>query len=144
MTEQKIYTAYDPPPTVQLTCTEKTLTRQSEAAACDINNIIKRFHKTGVLPIDQRDLFFEDVSQMTTYHDALNQIHTAQHAFMQLPAALRMKFDNDAATFLDFASNADNRDEMRELGLLEPLEQPPEPPDPPDPPAPDPGPTPPD
>ena len=31
-------------------CEEKSLTRQSEAESCDINQIMKRYEKTGVLP----------------------------------------------------------------------------------------------
>lgn len=35
---------------VQLLCEDKSLTRQSEAGACDINRIMATYEKTGVLP----------------------------------------------------------------------------------------------
>lgn len=119
--ETKIYTAYDTPPKVLLTCLDKSRARQSEAAAVDINNIVKRFDKTGLIPVDQREGLFEDVSQMGTYHDALNAIHAAEQAFDHLPARIREKFNNNSAEFLDFTSKEENHDEMRELGMLPPL-----------------------
>ncbi len=128
--QTEIFTAYNTPPKVLLKCNDKSRTRQSEAAACDVNNIVKRFDKTGILPTDNRDLFFADVSQMGDYQAALHQVQHATHTFMQLPAAVRMKFDNDPASFLDFCSNPDNQDEMREMGLLEPIEEPAPTPDP--------------
>lgn len=94
-------------------------TRQSEAKACDINNIISRYKKTGVLPPASRQGLFMDVSQVGDYREAVTRVNMAQTAFMQLPAKVRSKFDNDPALFLDFCSDPGNREEMVELGLIE-------------------------
>ncbi len=136
MTNQKPYTAVNRPPKVILNCKDKTRTRQSEAAGCDINQIVNRFEKTGVLPIDGREALYEDVSHITDYRDALDRVTMADQAFKQLPAKVRSKFHNDAAKFLDFASDPTNRDQMREMGLIEPLEEQPAPAAPEAPPAP--------
>ncbi len=122
--DTRIYSTYDPPPGQVLICPEESRTRQSEAAACNINNIMARYEKTGVLPLQGREGFFADVSEMGDYRQAMDQVERGQQAFMLLPAGVRARFANDAAQFLDFVSDPANRDEMREMGLLEPLEEP--------------------
>lgn len=114
------YTYRDRPPRVRVDGFEKSRTRQSEAAACDINNIMRRYEQTGVLPVDGREAFYADVSQMGDYRTALEQVRLANEAFLELPAGLRRRFDNDPAAFLDFTSDPANRKEMQELGLIEP------------------------
>ncbi len=119
MTE--IYSGYRPPPKVVLDAEYfgKSLTRQSEMAACDINNIMAKYEKTGVLPVEGREAFYADVSMMGDYRSALENVRMADEAFMSLPAKVRSKFDNDPAGFLDFCSDPANRDEMVEMGLIE-------------------------
>lgn len=120
MTRPRMYHAYDPPPPVRLDFTDKvSLTRQSEAGATDINKIMAKYEKTGVLPHTNRQQFFADVSTMGDYRTALDNIRTADEAFMELPAQLRARFENDAAIFLDFCSDPTNREEMVNLGLIE-------------------------
>lgn len=115
----KVYSEYDPPPKPVLAKFEKTLTRDSEAKDCDVNVIMARYEKTGMLPVDNRQAFFADVSEMGDYRSALHQVKMADEFFMSLPAKVRSRFDNDPAAFLDFVSDPASRDEMVELGLLE-------------------------
>lgn len=120
----KPYSQVNRPPKVLCTCLEKGRTRQSEAKACDVNRIVAKYHKTGIIPVSQRPALYADVSQMGDYRSALEQVQKADEAFMALPSKLRARFENDPAAFLDFCSDPGNRDEMRELGLLEPEGQP--------------------
>ncbi len=113
------YTPTDPPPKVRWHPVGKSLTRQSEAADTNINTIMRRYETTGVLPTAGREGFYADVSEMGDYRTALEQVRRADEAFMQLPAHVRARFDNDAALFLDFTSDPANKDEMREMGLIE-------------------------
>lgn len=96
------------------------LTEQHHAAACDINLIIKKFVKTGVLPdgVVRKPLYL-DLSQPFEYADALQKVIDADNAFMSLPAVLRERFDNDPEKFLDFATDPANLKEMVDLGLAE-------------------------
>lgn len=97
--------------------------KQSFRKECDINRIVANFAKTGLLtPVETRPAMFIDVSNVTDYRTALDNVRMAEDLFMELPAITRAKFENDPATFLDFASDAENDDEMRKLGLLPPLE----------------------
>lgn len=113
------YTADNPPPKVVLVDFGPSLTRQSEANACDINKIMKKYEKTGILPQRDRPLMFADVSTVGDYRSALHSVRRAEELFAAQPAEVRRKFDNDPALFLDFCSNPKNRDEMKDLGLLE-------------------------
>lgn len=100
-------------------CREPTLTKQSEAAATDINVIMKRYEQTGLLPQAVREAVFTDVSQVGDFRTALEVIRVAQEGFMQLPAQVRAEFRNDPAEFVDFCSDPGNRARMVELGLVE-------------------------
>ncbi len=86
-----------------------------------------KYQKTGILPIANRETFFADVTQVTDYRGALENVRIAQEAFRQLPAPIRTRFDNDPAIFLDFTADPENRDEMIQMGLIEKPEETPPP-----------------
>jgi Chlamydia-phage Chp2 scaffold (Chlamy_scaf) len=48
----------------------------------------------------------------------LNAVIAADAAFMQLPADIRTRFNNDAGAFVDFCSDENNRAEAEKLGLV--------------------------
>lgn len=103
----------------------KSLTRQSELKYADINLIMAKYDKSGVLPPATRDGFFADVTSVGDYRDAIHRVRQADGYFMKLPAKVRSKFDNDPAVFLDFVSDAKNLGEIEAMGLIE---SPPKPP----------------
>lgn len=105
-------------------CKEKTLTRQSEADACDINFIMKRYEKTGILPVSAKEAAFTDVSEVGSFREALDVIQRAEEGFMQLPAKVRERFGNDAVAFVDFCSDPANLAELQDLGVVEAPEVP--------------------
>lgn len=112
------YTAIDTPPKVKVGPFEETRTRVSEQNATNINTIVKQYDRTGYLPQVDREALFLDVTEMPDYRTSLDLIQKADDMFMDLPADLRARFDNDAAIFLDWTSDEDNREEMVELGML--------------------------
>lgn len=120
----EVYSQVNRPPKVVLRCEEPSRTRQSERDKCDVNKIMARYEKTGMIPVDQRQAFFADVSTMGDYRTALDNVRRANEFFMSLPAKVRSRFENDAAAFLDFVSDPGNRGELVELGLVEPVEAP--------------------
>ena len=93
-------------------------TKQSFRDECDINNILRQFNVTGQLRIGSVQPQYGDFSGITDYQSALNAVMAAQDSFLQLPAKVRAKFDNDPALFVEFASDEANKDEMKALGLL--------------------------
>lgn len=116
----KFRTAYDSDlPRIQFATTGDSLTRQASKQECDINRIMAKFEKTGVL--EHRNTFegqygdFIDTPQ--DYHEAIQQVMDAQEMFMSLPSKLRRRFGNDPAEYLDFVSDPKNLDQMVEMGL---------------------------
>lgn len=104
---------------VQITFTEPSLTQQSAAAEADINNIVARYQKTGILPEVARQGVFGDVSNIPDYQTALNIVQDAEAAFKALPSPLRARFNHNPGELLEFVANEQNRAEAVALGLIE-------------------------
>lgn len=98
---------------------EISLTVQSEVENCDINVIVDRYAKTGLLPVMNQSPVYGDVSDAPTYQDALHVVIEAQKAFNSLPANIRKQFDNDPAQFLAFVDDPANGDALIQMGLRE-------------------------
>lgn len=98
-----------------------SLTRESFKDECDVNNILRRFEKTGVVEhVRQTGGRYGDFTGAVTYHEALNQVLRAEEMFMSLPAKIRARFSNDPGEFLVFVEDPANADELVQLGLVRP------------------------
>lgn len=115
-----IRSAYDPPQRVPLTCEDVSLTKQSMSEECDINYILRKYQKTGVVDHFKKHEGRYDIFAPVDFHEAMNIVADAQSMFSELPSSVRSKFDNDPGTFLNFANNPANHDAMVELGLGKP------------------------
>lgn len=99
---------------------EKSLTHQSFSSDCDINSIVQRYAKTGVLEhVSLSSPSYGDFSITSDYQSSLNVVIAAQESFMTLPSRVRARFANDPGLFLDFVSDPNNRDEAIKLGLID-------------------------
>ena len=103
-----------------LFCEDASLAQQHARDECDINTIVKRFGLTGELPSNVRTPQYGDFLEASDYHTSLNAVRAADAAFMQLPADIRTRFNNDAGAFVDFVSDDSNRAEAEKLGLVLP------------------------
>lgn len=100
-------------------------TDQSFAEQCDINNIIRRYQKTGqVSHLSKHQGIYADISEIPDLQGAFQAVQDAQSAFMTLPASLREKFQNDPIQFVEYLSDSRNDEEAISLGLKEPLPEP--------------------
>lgn len=106
---------------------EETRTKQQFKEECDINTIVRRFGITGELPTDVRAPLPSDFIDVVDYQSALNQLIAAESAFMQYPADIRARFQNDPGRFLDFINDPKNKEETKKWGLLRPETPPPAP-----------------
>lgn len=96
-------------------------THQSMADECNVNKIMAKFERDGVLShVAQYEGNYGDFTGAMDYHAALNQVIQAGEMFMSLPASVRREFENDPGLFLDFCEDPENEDAMREMGLLPP------------------------
>lgn len=105
-------------------------TKQSFADESNINIIMKRYEKTGMLDhLNRFDGQYGDFIEAPDYHTAMNAIREAGELFMTIPAGVRAKFENDPAKFLAFVQDEKNHEEMVEMGLARQklVEPPPEP-----------------
>lgn len=103
---------------VRKTFEKPSLTKQSFKEECDVNNILKKFAKTGL--IEHVNRFSGDYGNYTSvqdYQTSLNQIMSANEMFESLPSKVRARFGNNPAEFLDFVGNPENIQEMISLGL---------------------------
>ena len=110
---------YGPHVRIQLNCPEQPFgrTKQSFKDECDINTILSRFQRTGLLEfVNERHAQYGDVSSID-FQDSLNTVIEAQAMFDDLPAAWRKRFNNDPAQLLDFVQDPGNREEAIKLGI---------------------------
>lgn len=69
---------------------------QAEAAACDMDNILRRFANGDISVLSQSQGVYADVSGAPMHFtDALNMVRSVEDAFNQMPAEEREKYDND-------------------------------------------------
>ena len=102
-----------------LECPEETMAKQSFKEQSDINTIVNTFMKTGVMPELVNMPTYGDFSDAPDYQTALNLVMQAEDQFMQLPAMLRAKFENDPGQLLAFLEDDANRAEAEALGLVQ-------------------------
>jgi len=101
-----------------LSCPELTLAQQNFKDESDINYIVRQFGLTGELPGKPLSPQYGDFTGVLDYHSAVNAVLAAQDDFMELPAQLRSRFNNDPAELIDFLSDENNREEATKLGLV--------------------------
>lgn len=96
-------------------------TQQQFMKDCDINNLMKRYRATGLLPQYPGTAQYLDCTKMPEdYQAALNKVVAANQAFESLSSDIRAQFLNDPARFVEFASDPKNLDQMREWKLAPP------------------------
>ena len=110
-----------------LSCQEPTRAQQHHKDECDINEILRRFGKTGQIPVNVSTALYEDFSNAVDYHTALNAIMAAESEFDTLPSNIRKRFDNDPSNLVYFLQDKNNFDEAVELGLVNPPKTEPKP-----------------
>lgn len=114
----KFQTAYSQKVSPVIDFTDKpSLTEQNHKDSCEINRIMAKYQKTGI--IDHRNEHRGDYGYATsqTFSEALDIVIKGKEMFEELPSSLRKKFNGDPKEFLEFVQNPKNVDEMVELGL---------------------------
>lgn len=94
-----------------------SMTRQSEADACDINKILARYDVRMMEELEALPLRFSDVSDVGSFRDVLDRTAEAEAYFSRLSAGVRAAFGNDVARFVDEAGSADFDKKFEELGV---------------------------
>lgn len=93
-------------------------TRQEFKEECDINNIMAQYMQSGeFFHINESAPQYLDCTG-EDFRQHMDYIAGAFSMFEELPSAIRSRFDNDPAEFLDFCSQEKNRPELADMGLL--------------------------
>lgn len=94
------------------------MTEQHHKKACDINNIIAKYAKTGLVDhINRHQGTYGDATG-ADFKAAQDLIAEQTSIFYELPAKVRTQFDNDPAQYLDLMQTDDGLETLR--GLLTP------------------------
>lgn len=102
-----------------LTCKDKTRTQQQFKDSCNINKLFAKYLETGEMPQVINGLSYGDFTGIFDFATAMNAVRRGQEVFMELPARIKNKFDNDPQKLLTWLADKDNFDEACKLGLLE-------------------------
>lgn len=100
-----------------ITFSQHSLTQQHSKDEVDINNIMKRYIKTGVIDHVAKYQGQYTENNETDYHTSMNMIIKADEMFFDLPSAVRKQFNNSPPEFLAFVSDKANHSKLQEMGL---------------------------
>lgn len=97
-----------------------SMTNQSDRDSADINKIMARYEKTGLITDllgNQRPPMYGDFTGIGDYHQLRITLARADEAFNALPATIRDQFKNDPSLLIEFLSDPKNNAEAIKLGL---------------------------
>lgn len=98
---------------------DEDLAVQSEKAACDINNVVNSYLRTGQMPAFDLQAY-RDVSHGLTLHEAAIVSQELQEHFLdRIPATVREKFGNDPVRFVEEIVLDEHLEDAVSLGLRE-------------------------
>lgn len=101
---------------VQVIC-GKGVTKQAHRDECDINQIMARFQKTGIINhVNDYQPQYGDISG-DSFQESMLIIAEANTMFEELPSSVRKEFDNNPAKFLKFVEDPDNHEKLVDMGL---------------------------
>lgn len=114
------YTQFDRAPTSGVVFKKQSMTEQSHKNEYDINRLISRATKTGVLATaDQiRSVYFGDFSGVDQALENHLKLKEAEEHFMSLPSAVRDYFANDPKRLLKALSDSSQLGKLVDLGLV--------------------------
>lgn len=105
--------AYREHPPLRKHFNKKTRTQQSHAAETNINTIMAKYQKTGLLDhVNEHGPTYGDQPAAEDFHAAMNLVAGTNSLFEELPSSTRELFENDPAQFLAYVSDEDRRNDL--------------------------------
>lgn len=98
-------------------CKDEHKAQQQFAEESDINFIANRYGLTAEMPTLLQPPTYADYEEVFDFQSANNIIVRAKNDFMQLPAKIRSRMNNDPGEYLAFMNDPDNTEEAIKLGL---------------------------
>lgn len=99
---------------------DEGMTQQHFKDECDINSIVNRYVKTGVLEHQAAiEPHYADLSEIPTdLQSAYEAVYRAEAAFMDLPSDIRKSLNNDPSRLSQWLSDPSNRETAIKAGLI--------------------------
>jgi phage internal scaffolding protein len=95
-------------------------TEQSHKKECDVNHILKKYDKTGVIThVSKFEARFGNLSGID-FKQMKDAVAAAETSFHSLPSEIRNEFQNDPAELLKFMEDPNNRKKAEALGIIDP------------------------
>ncbi len=117
-----VRSAYGKKTPVRQAFTEPSLTKQSFKKECDINVIMSKYQKSGLIShINTHEARYGETSAQS-FTEAQYLVAEAQSMFAELPSKARRYFNDDPKAFLAFTENYDpetDKQQLIDLGLSE-------------------------
>lgn len=98
----------------------KNRTKQEFKDECDINQILAKYVKTGVITHSAKFGGQYMDCPAFDFREAMEKVAQAEMMFIELPAKVRERFRNDPGQFLQFVQDPKNAEEAAALGLATP------------------------
>lgn len=93
-------------------------TEQGHKKDCDVNEIIKKYDKTGLIThVSNFEAKFGDMTGLD-FKQMQDKVANAKSMFNSLPAEIRDYFRNSPTDLLTFMEDPNNREKGIELGLI--------------------------
>ena len=97
---------------------EPSKTDQQYKDDCDVNEIIRRYKKDGIVPhVKNINAQFADVSDIPSLMEGIERIDAAKEEWLKVPASIRKKHGNSVVNFYNWLADPANQDEAVKLGL---------------------------
>lgn len=104
---------------ITVDCSSPLITDQSSKKMCDINNIMKTYEKTGMLPnLKQKIPRYIDNTLIPSLEEAFRITESAFSDFQKLPAIVRKLMDNDPSKMENFIADPANKEILLKHGIL--------------------------
>lgn len=103
----------------------KSRTKQSFVGETNINRIMEKYQRTGLVSHWARQQpRYGDFTNATDYLTAMQQVRNLEALFAELPSKIRNYCANDPAKLLELVYDPARKEEMKALGLIPPGENP--------------------
>nr|UXR08067.1 MAG: internal scaffolding protein [Microvirus sp.] len=105
-----------------ITFPDDGLTKQAHVAECDINQIMRKYLKTGMLQHSVDHAGQYGFATSMDFQEAITLVDDANNMFNDLPSSVRARFENAPHRFLEFVQDEKNLPEMAKMGLTTPTQ----------------------
>ena len=117
----KFFSKYDLPKSPGFSSNKPSLTVQAAGVEADINNIMAKYMKTGVISpdvISRRQAVFTDIGKFGDYGTLLDAVCAVQEEFDSLKPEIRERFGNSPEELINWLQDSANYDEAVRYGLM--------------------------